>query len=156
MLYSAALCAARRVALLTESVDRNTAACQETVDWRESLSSRRAWIEIKKPRIAILAVWSLSSRRAWIEILFRQNGSSNQPVALLTESVDRNTLATAFSAVCMASLSSRRAWIEIKSEYPDKERTKPSLSSRRAWIEIPSAAKCGTGAPSRSPHGERG
>ena len=31
-----------------------------------------------------------------------------------------------------------------------------SLSSRRAWIEIPSAAKCGTGAPSRSPHGERG
>ena len=56
------------VALLTESVDRNRARPMEAAPSGESLSSRRAWIEI---------------------VIF--GGSVIvQTVALLTESVDRN------------------------------------------------------------------
>ena len=76
----------------------------------ESLSSRRAWIEIAGDTEARLPAWSLSSRRAWIEISescapesiwmsrsphgerglkFLQNTWIHPPaVALLTESVD--------------------------------------------------------------------
>ena len=63
-----------------------------TVRWHKtsSLSSRRAWIEIKKAPMATVHVQSLSSRRAWIEI------------GVLVGSV-----------VVKPSLSSRRAWIEI-------------------------------------------
>ena len=81
----------------------------------ESLSARRAWIEII---IAIMTltgfVQSLSARRAWIEIacpllmfwLFR--------VALRKESVDRNLFPFFISWAVWPSLSARRAWIEIK------------------------------------------
>ena len=92
-----------RVALLTESVDWNDKSFIIIQIYVLSLSSRRAWIEIKKAdrlracgKVALLTEsvdwniypWrrreqlqrSLSSRRAWIEIF----------VALLTESVDWN------------------------------------------------------------------
>ena len=56
---------------------------------------------------------SLSARRAWIEIcpllmfwLFR-------PVALRKESVDRNTNVVSSVGTIGKSLSARRAWIEI-------------------------------------------
>ena len=62
--------ATTRVALLTESVDRNF-TCQSGIkNIPRSLSSRRAWIEIT----------SVFSRR------------KISPVALLTESVDRNKM----------------------------------------------------------------
>ena len=58
---------------------------------RQSLSARRAWIEIKKSIDKYVYVWSLSARRAWIEILLVQGHRSR-----------------------ILSLSARRAWIEIE------------------------------------------
>ena len=56
-----------------------------------SLSARRAWIEIGSLLVApVLAVGSLSARRAWIEIRPAAAYSSDRPVALRKESVDRN------------------------------------------------------------------
>ena len=57
------------VALRKESVDRNFGVFAIAVGFLESLSARRAWIEIgdkikKKPPPR----GSLSARRAWIEI----------------------------------------------------------------------------------------
>ena len=57
-----------KVALLTESVDRNTTLQKDYTRFEKSLSSRRAWIEMLYARLI----------------------SSSAPVALLTESVDRN------------------------------------------------------------------
>ena len=80
----------------------------------ESLSARRAWIEINvrsqpsKPRR------SLSARRAWIEILLVYLALIRYLVALRKESVDRNFHAVQIVVVIVQSLSARRAWIEIK------------------------------------------
>ena len=56
---------------------------------------------------------SLSARRAWIEIA--EVSGSNQAiiVALRKESVDRNTPGRAPLSRVIGSLSARRAWIEI-------------------------------------------
>ena len=56
----------------------------------ESLSARRAWIEIPLSLAASLAVLSLSARRAWIEIEVTRNAYTGTYVALRKESVDRN------------------------------------------------------------------
>ena len=61
-------------------------------DSKKSLSSRRAWIEIKVNDKLKGFIKSLSSRRAWIEICFN-----------------------ALTGIYLTSLSSRRAWIEIQS-----------------------------------------
>ena len=53
-----------------------------------SLSSRRAWIEIKNSIVAQKKILSLSSRRAWIEIRFAAVIERLLIVALLAESVD--------------------------------------------------------------------
>ena len=79
-----------RVALRKESVDRNFSAVSDSLPALESLSARRAWIEIRHTSHDFLAPKSLSARRAWIEIKSRL-------------CVKR----------CHASLSARRAWIEM-------------------------------------------
>ena len=56
----------------------------------ESLSARRAWIEILMLFAMFVAVASLSARRAWIEISTGYNGEFGLAVALRKESVDRN------------------------------------------------------------------
>ena len=59
----------------------------------ESLSARRAWIEIDKSTPEEAKRWkSLSARRAWIEIAHGANREGPNAVALRKESVDRNTL----------------------------------------------------------------
>ena len=126
------------------------------VNINKSLSSRRAWIEIKfslglyiklfcrSPhgerglkfvikKSTLACAESLSSRRAWIEIRKVKRSTEMKPVALLTESVDWN-------------------FPLLKS--PIKK--SPSLSSRRAWIEIYYGYKVILAWISRSPHGERG
>ena len=101
------------VALRKESVDRNFGPLALSGPRAQSLSARRAWIEM-----AMWVYWlccgrsSLSARRAWIEIL-----------------------AAGRKAVEKGSLSARRAWIEILHiEYCVI--CIRSLSARRAWIEI--------------------
>ena len=78
------------VALRKESVDRNRKAFSWWLYYQESLSARRAWIEILLSALLPWAVESLSARRAWIEIA---NFCKNR--------------------FCPTSLSARRAWIEI-------------------------------------------
>ena len=101
---------------------------------------------------------SLSSRRAWIEMRWNTATQGACCVALLTESVDWNIRYCIKHTVCTRSLSSRRAWIEMydfdqpptlsDGRSPHGERglkyhtftcfatLLQSLSSRRAWIEI--------------------
>ena len=107
---------------------------EELMTW-ESLSPRRAWIEIFWTVAGATGAASLSPRRAWIEIL------------VTVERLKK-----------LSSLSPRRAWIEIQlggkikagrmSRSPHGERGlkfnvhqvsssfSGSLSSRRAWIEM--------------------
>ena len=58
---------------------------------------------------------SLSARRAWIEITKCGAKLYRGRVALRKESVDRNIFLLAFVYFKRASLSARRAWIEIRS-----------------------------------------
>ena len=78
---------------------------------------------------------SLSARRAWIEIAPTGPGPCFGIVALRKESVDRNTYPSQCRTLASGSLSARRAWIEIK-YFALNIRPLSSLSARRAWIEI--------------------
>ena len=78
---------------------------------------------------------SLSARRAWIEITGIQQGRGAACVALRKESVDRNHFGLHLGANLGPSLSARRAWIEIFVLLAPFWR-QSSLSARRAWIEI--------------------
>ena len=61
--------AGQAVALRKESVDRNMPENAISVFTPQSLSARRAWIEIPAPGLLFGCCLSLSARRAWIEIL---------------------------------------------------------------------------------------
>ena len=64
------------VALRKESVDRNKNTPQNKLANMQSLSARRAWIEIaSRRRVSGRTLWSLSARRAWIEISTRSQPS---------------------------------------------------------------------------------
>ena len=83
--------------------------------FEESLSARRAWIEIGAPTTqADKHAQSLSARRAWIEIVITAMTSQISVVALRKESVDRNLALEMSSQEVFRSLSARRAWIEIR------------------------------------------
>ena len=103
----------------------------------ESLSARRAWIEILTTVLHWCHIRSLSARRAWIEIasagmkhivrivaLRKESVDRNCTaagagcaglVALRKESVDRNCRDSMFAGGLLGSLSARRAWIEMRS-----------------------------------------
>ena len=57
---------------------------------------------------------SLSARRAWIEISMLCNAVKPWVVALRKESVDRNVLHLSNQIEADRSLSARRAWIEME------------------------------------------
>ena len=78
------------VALRKESVDRNPPVDTSSVKESESLSARRAWIEIPAGCWRDARRVSLSARRAWIEISGIRCKASETVVALRKESVDRN------------------------------------------------------------------
>ena len=80
-----------KVALRKESVDRNLGTMQIVIIVVESLSARRAWIEIIDDFEPSSTRKSLSARRAWIEIKCR-----------------------CLPAYTQTSLSARRAWIEMR------------------------------------------
>ena len=96
-------------------MDRNDAAPGGYPNVRESLSARRAWIEMKNTSEALLP----------------------KMVALRKESVDRNAGDKYYKSAMYGSLSARRAWIEIQG-WQSVESVPVSLSARRAWIEIAS------------------
>ena len=62
---------------------------------------------------------SLSARRAWIEISIRKRTPAKPfSVALRKESVDRNVAIVFVLLANGGSLSARRAWIEIRGARP--------------------------------------
>ena len=61
-----------------------------------------------------LSAQSLSARRAWIEIAVMEPLPPFPAVALRKESVDRNKQKAKYDRDGNMSLSARRAWIEIK------------------------------------------
>ena len=83
------------------------------VVYDESLSARRAWIEIARRPSSARGSSSLSARRAWIEIAPRTGPARRRWVALRKESVDRNVESVVPESGIITSLSARRAWIEI-------------------------------------------
>ena len=90
MTYVTRLPRVQVVALRKESVDRNALSALGGTTMPESLSARRAWIEIKYHSKLIWVYESLSARRAWIEMHPGRYAQLLSPVALRKESVDRN------------------------------------------------------------------
>ena len=88
--------------------------CGRFAQGNESLSARRAWIEILPLLVFCLLILSLSARRAWIEIVHLPIYAIPGAVALRKESVDRNINNGADFIAIIGSLSARRAWIEIR------------------------------------------
>ena len=103
------------------------------------------------------AVESLSARRAWIEIVNTADKEARKRVALRKESVDRNPYVPLAKVRHCESLSARRAWIEISScALVVPSLVVVSLSARRAWIEIVHRGPDHFYLGGRSPQGERG
>ena len=101
----------------------------------QSLSARRAWIEIELWSTVKLAIRSLSARRAWIEMILRGEGLMPGIVALRKESVDRNRRdwgVLEHNQVALRKESVDRNNHLLRCSYTDIA----SLSARRAWIEI--------------------
>ena len=101
------------VALRKESVDRNTSVVSSIgtmgVALRKESVDRNLHVCIVTGRL----LQSLSARRAWIEIGVSLNYKEVFCVALRKESVDRNRLVVGSLITLGGSLSARRAWIEI-------------------------------------------
>ena len=68
---------------------------------------------IDTQHLGICVIQSLSARRAWIEMLESKQIDPSVMVALRKESVDRNFYYSTRDADWVRSLSARRAWIEI-------------------------------------------
>ena len=71
-------------------MDRNAEAVPAMTKQAQSLSARRAWIEITFPGFGMEVDGSLSARRAWIEMSIFELWTALNRVALRKESVDRN------------------------------------------------------------------
>ena len=107
-----------RVALRKESVDRNNNADCNYRSEHQSLSARRAWIEI--PCAAILRLWAcVALRKESVDrnVINEKPVTDEDGVALRKESVDRNNRAEPSEQAQSLSLSARRAWIEIQVEH---------------------------------------
>ena len=108
------------------------------------------------PPDSVLIIESLSARRAWIEILKARTNQNQIYVALRKESVDRNRCLPVRRGDPERSLSARRAWIEIIRTKAKVSSFELSLSARRAWIEILISSVISRQTPGRAPQGERG
>ena len=167
-----------KVALRKESVDRNNFWLVDAIAPDQSLSARRAWIEISMSPQKVARASSLSARRAWIEIAARASSlairswSLSARRAWIEIKVSKSSwLHTASLSARRAwieiwawgrhgtnavSLSARRAWIEIFGTWACSEYLAQSLSARRAWIEMAVCACLANIVQRRSPQGERG
>ena len=156
------------VALRKESVDRNIRGNPYLQIGRQSLSARRAWIEIRHggrhPEHQHVALrkesvdrntFCLAAGNQVVYVALRKESvDRNVPfdvamvpveqVALRKESVDRNCDSDPVTDKAWTSLSARRAWIEISLLKASKTGGSGSLSARRAWIEISASGPHGT------------
>ena len=98
---------------------------------------------------------SLSARRAWIEILYDNRSYGSVTVALRKESVDRNI--DAAGAAVQQDVALRKESVDRNTWSADAlAEIDASLSARRAWIEISISSCVGISGACRSPQGERG
>ena len=104
---------ANPVALRKESVDRNCGTAIKTICAAVALRKESVDRNFHAVQIVIVVMESLSARRAWIEIPCAAILSALAYVALRKESVDRNNRRFATIHNTEMSLSARRAWIEI-------------------------------------------
>ena len=104
----------------------------------------------------ILIITSLSSRRAWIEI--KMGLEMSKAFASRSPRGGRGLkfIDSATKGLRQVSLSSRRAWIEIAYGHISVQQRFASLSSRRAWIEMVRQYLLPHGFNGRSPRGGRG
>ena len=102
-----------RVALRKESVDRNKYVVQCRKVMGVALRKESVDRNIDTKHFCISIIQSLSARRAWIEISICPGSWILPPVALRKESVDRNPPSRRCAETGKLSLSARRAWIEI-------------------------------------------
>ena len=98
---------------------------------------------------------SLSARRAWIEMFLSMGLDGRFKVALRKESVDRNTT---IITICIAwKVALRKESVDRNyRRFGAVQHSQMSLSARRAWIEIYSLAVLAGPSGRRSPQGERG
>ena len=105
---------AQGVALRKESVDRNKDNADTVKAYAQSLSARRAWIEITRRSTlkhqSLVALRKESVDRNWPRA---RHWCCWPSVALRKESVDRNLIDEIQLEFNSLSLSARRAWIEI-------------------------------------------
>ena len=136
-------------------MDRNVTDFVFVKPCPQSLSARRAWIEILNG--ATLRLWACVALRK--ESVDRNMSTIDvlavSAVALRKESVDRNTSIDNLTQGVFKSLSARRAWIEI---YIIKVTVNtPAVALRKESVdrnmESSRAANC---QHRRSPQGERG
>ena len=123
---------------------------------QESLSLRRAWIEISSPTRSPTTRTSLSLRRAWIEIN-SQRGVRNPRTG--RSPYGERGLKLVSERVRIVEVVCRSPYGERGLKYASQRggvRQGQSLSLRRAWIEINGATRSHIGVASRSPYGERG
>ena len=78
------------VALRKESVDRNSSGLSGADTVSVALRKESVDRNFDAVQIIVVVMQSLSARRAWIEIRMEINGASYDVVALRKESVDRN------------------------------------------------------------------
>ena len=145
-----------KVALRKESVDRNSLYAQYRHLTEQSLSARRAWIEIAVDSASgTLSDTSLSARRAWIEIVPVGGAGFCPRVALRKESVDRNFLLMHMLEGSIRSLSARRAWIEIIHIFYGGAQNGVALRKESVDRNLHQPRNI-VNTSSRSPQGERG
>ena len=137
-------------------MDRNGHAWRVLDEFMESLSARRAWIEIAQGRrVPGRPLVALRKESVDRNSLYPQQRHLAKHVALRKESVDRNSGLQAYlQAVKVAlrkeSVDRNNIYIAAFVEVPR------SLSARRAWIEIVSRPDRRVHGFGRSPQGERG
>ena len=101
----------------------------------QSLSARRAWIEIQSGCFFFSRLDVALRKESVDRNVYQLLAVGKYAVALRKESVDRNKVPRLVGHGVRMSLSARRAWIEIV--YPACQGPAlQSLSARRAWIEI--------------------
>ena len=98
---------------------------------------------------------SLSARRAWIEMLVLVLGMPTSVVALRKESVDRNDAICADHHKRCVALRKESVDRNTFISYTIDNKSR-SLSARRAWIEIDIPVGWWKMQNGRSPQGERG
>ena len=137
-------------------MDRNYKGARIWTYWQQSLSARRAWIEIQHRRHGGLLCGVALRKESVDRNPFSVGYAARRRVALRKESVDRNGLVRVWNYI--------RKQVALRKESVDRNlkfkfdffQQFGSLSARRAWIEIQNFTLLAFCLHCRSPQGERG